>query len=1114
MKQVKYIFILLLTLISVRAAALQISAGGSHTMILLDDGTLWACGSNNYGQLGVQDITYTAEPIKVMEGVAQVSAGNNHTMILKTDGTLWACGYNSYGELADGTKNSTVTPIMVMSDVAQVSAGSNYTMIVKKNGSLWGCGYNYNGQVGNGTSGNVLSPEQIMTGVSQVSAGMNHTLIVKTNGNLYACGYNYYGQLGDGTNGYDANKLTPVQITDNVASVAAGGYHSLVLKTDGTLWTCGSNSYNQLCGGSDYKDTSSSNTLVKFKEGVAAISAGYYFSLVVLNDGSLEGYGDNEYAQMGTDYTSSSYYRCLIESSGVVAASAGYYFTVYAKADGSFWACGNNEYGQLGNGLLSRKSTPVKISDGVSLAGAAGNRTFFYKNDKTLWGTGKNGVYCLGDGTYQSKASPVKIAEDDIVQIAGGTYHTFYLTKDGTLWGFGSNGNGRLGIGSYSRSENPYKVMTNVAQVAAGNAHTLILKTDGSLWTCGYNYYGQLGDGTTEAVTTPSKVMDDVAQVAAGNNHSLVLKTDGSLWSCGYNYYGQLGNGTNEKSTTFVKVMDDVSQIAAGYNQSMAIKTDGSLWAFGYNWWWQLGDGTDDNRSTPVKVADDAASVSLGTNHTLMVKKDGTLWAWGYGYYGQLCNDTFSTLVSPTQVMDNVAMAVAGSYHSVIIKKDGTLYTCGNNNDGQLGDGTRKFEPTEIKGISSSVNPDAIEFSANGVNYLLNKDKTATISLITADHVDLDIPSTVAYDGVSYTVTAIGDSIYKGMESHYIYSITFPKTITTIAPNAFDCSGPICTCIFWSSNTALPSNAFDSDTYKEENFMLYVNKEGLAPSSVENVVVNGVADNITLKEEHVFNCRQEFTAKKISFTHEYVMDTGINGECKGYETIALPFDVQTVIHETQGELTPFANFVKDGGKKPFWLYELSSNGWVKASGIKANTPYLISMPNNEKYTPSYNLKGMVTFSSENVTVKRTEESNYSMPVYNGAQFYPMFSFFYTETCYAINSYSKYYTYEGTEPLGSVFVTKYRYVFPFEGLFFKSTSSSAPFRIGDIPFTDGETTGIEQVLYGNSIVGNESDVVRVYTLSGQLISTMKAKDAGKLNLPAGVYVINGKKMIVK
>ncbi len=1112
MKQVKYIFILLLTLISVRASAVQISAGGSHTMILMDDGTLWACGSNANGQLGVKDITYTAEPIKVMDGVAFVSAGYRHTMIIMTDGSLWACGYNSYGQLGDGTTATTKTPVKVMESVAQVSAGEDYTMIVKKNGALLTCGYNYYGQLGNGTKDNVTTPTQIMTGVSQVSAGDSHSLILKTNGTVWACGYNYSGQLGDGTNGSGADKLTPVQVTDNVASVSAGGNHSLFLKTDGTLWSCGNNSNCQLGD----KTTTNTPTLIQVKEGVAQISAGNNFSLVLYTDGKLEAFGSNGYDQLSSFYVGYDFYYTYIETANVVQMDAGSNFTVYAKSDGTFWACGKNDAGQLGDGTITRKNTPVMISNDVSIAAAVQDRTFFQKKDGTLWATGINYYYALGDGSEESKSSPVQIATaDEIVQIASGDYHTLYLTKDGTLWGFRYNYYHQLGLEEYQFYDKPVKVMTNVAQVAAALNYSLVVKKDGSLWGVGTNWAGQLGDGTTTNITSISKIMDDVAQVAAGYYHSVILKKDGSVWAAGQNWEGMLGNGTFENSYVYVKVMDDAVDIAAGGYTTMVIKKDGSLWGWGGNWYGQLGTGDFNDSSTPVKVTDKVASVSVAYPFVMFVKTDGSLWAAGYNYYGQFGNGDFTTSSTPVKVMDGVAMASTSYSHSAILKTNGTLYTCGSNECGQLGDGTRKYVSTQMKmGSATPSNPDVIEFSSNGVTYLLNKDKTATISLITADRVDLDIPSTIAYDGVSYSVTAIGDSIFhNNINNYYIYSVTFPKTITTVSEKAFDWFEA--TCIFWNSNTPLPSKAFDNERYKNGNFMLYVNKAGIAPSSVENVIINGVAESITLKEGYVFNCRRDFKAKKISITHEYIMDTGINGECMGYETIALPFDVQTITHETQGELTPFANFVKDGGKKPFWLYELSSNGWVKASGIKANTPYLISMPNNEKYTPSYNLKGKVTFSSENVTVYQTETENFVTPQYNGATFYPCFSY-YTKTnyIYVINSNTQFFTYEGTEKPGSVFVSDYRYAYPFEARFYKNSSSSAPFRIGDIPFVDGETTGIEQVLYGNSIVGSQSDVVRVYTLSGQLISTVKAKDAAKLNLPSGVYVINGKKIIVK
>ena len=129
-------------------------------------------------------------------------------------------------------------------------------------------------------------------------------------------------------------------------------------------------------------------------------------------------------------------------------------------------------------------------------------------------------------------------------------------------------------------------------------------------------------------------------------------------------------------------------------------------------------------------------------------------------------------------------------------------------------------------------------------------------------------------------------------------------------------------------------------------------------------VINGLAEKITLNDGFAFCCPKEFSTKNISYAHNYQMETG-KGESAGWETIALPFDVQKISHETKGELIPFANYDKGATKKPFWLYSLSSNGFIKASGIRANTPYIISMPNNDYYAPDYNLSGKITFTASN-----------------------------------------------------------------------------------------------------------------------------------------------------
>lgn len=261
-------------------------------------------------------------------------------------------------------------------------------------------------------------------------------------------------------------------------------------------------------------------------------------------------------------------------------------------------------------------------------------------------------------------------------------------------------------------------------------------------------------------------------------------------------------------------------------------------------------------------------------------------------------------------------------------------------------DGWSKFEHIEESDFNINiVTIDDVDYALNGNSH------TATVSLIHRDQADVVIPSKVTHEGETYTVTAVGNMVFCDDSEAYIHSVTFPATITQLSTTAFVRYNP--SAIVWESLTKIPEGAFSADGYRR-NFLLYVKDAQVAPAGVANVIVNGVATStVELSDEWQFNCPQEFRAAKVNYTHSYTMETGL-GRCAGWETLALPFDVQTITHETKGRLVPFAAYSDESGSLPFWLYQLGSNGFTKASGIAANTPYIISMPNNDSYAERFN----------------------------------------------------------------------------------------------------------------------------------------------------------------
>ncbi len=233
----------------------SISAGGEHTVAIKTDGTLWAWGANSSGQLGDGKYINRNTPIQIgsTKDWQSISAGSNHTLAIKTDGTLWSCGNNNKGQLGDGTNINKNTLIQIGSanNWQSIAAGELFSVATRTNGSLWSWGYNYKAQLGDGTTINKNSPVQIDTTNYwvKIASGDDHTLAIRIDSTLWAWGKNDHGSLGLGT--FDFGRLTPTQVglANNWQSISAGEYHTEAIKTDGTLWACGYNSYGEVGDG-------------------------------------------------------------------------------------------------------------------------------------------------------------------------------------------------------------------------------------------------------------------------------------------------------------------------------------------------------------------------------------------------------------------------------------------------------------------------------------------------------------------------------------------------------------------------------------------------------------------------------------------------------------------------------------------------------------------------------------------------------------------------------------------------------------------------------------------------------------------------------------------------
>ena len=331
-----------------------------------------------------------------------------------------------------------------------------------------------------------------------------HSMIIKTDGSLWGFGRNDTGQLGDGTT---TNRNTPTMIiSSGVAQVACGHKHTLVLKTDGSLWTFGQNSYGQLGNGNT---TNRSTPLQILPSGVSQVSAGYYHSLVLKTDGSLWAFGRNHNGQLGNGNTTNLSTPTQILTSGVSKIAAGGYFSLISKTDGSLWGFGLNGSGQLVDGTTTNRNTPTQSTiTSLSKFSSGGENSLIIKTDGSLLAVGRNNEGQLGDGTTTNRNTPTQILSGSVNNFYADLYHSFIVKEDGSLWAMGQNTNGQLGDGTTTNRNTPTQILSSgVEQAVGGYYHSLILKTDGSLWSMGQNSYGQLGDGSTTNRNTPTQIL-------------------------------------------------------------------------------------------------------------------------------------------------------------------------------------------------------------------------------------------------------------------------------------------------------------------------------------------------------------------------------------------------------------------------------------------------------------------------------------------------------------------------------------------------------------------------------------------------------------------------------
>jgi len=530
---------------------------------------------------------------------------------------------------------------------------------------------------------------------------------------LFFAGAMYYGYGPTVTPNYVPTRLGGVlggQQKNNWVDISSGGFQTMMIAADGTLWGQGGCGRGEsgigYAGGwtngftwNFYTSPIQVGSLSNWKQ----VSGGAWHSAAVKTDGTLWTWGWNQYGQLGVDTATATAGLLLNHSTPVQVGALTTWNTTAAGTAGGLFTC-DNALGITINhgGLMYMITSPT--------AGATSG---------TLWGWGDSyngsGSYYIGNGsTRVYYSSPVQIgALTTWSKISISRSFQFGIAAGGLYaWG-NSDAYGALGFGGFAAVATPTRIGAAVGWTwVASNRNSSAAINAGRLFTWGYN----ISPGTFPCYSSPVQVgaLTTWKTVEAYGSHDFYgLQTNGTMW-----FISVYSNVRPTVQPSQIGVATNWKQITAGYGAYAAINTLGQLFTWGNdNVYGKLGQNFYDGRayplanggfsatgtdaygnpiipyySTPVQVGtlSDWSYVVCGYSCFAAIKTNGTLWSWGVNMFGQLGLGNTIYYSSPIQVGSLTTwrqVAISG-FTMVGTTSDGKLWTWGKGTQGELGLGS------------------------------------------------------------------------------------------------------------------------------------------------------------------------------------------------------------------------------------------------------------------------------------------------------------------------------------------------------------------------------------------------------------------------------------------
>ncbi|MBI5534774.1 MAG: S8 family serine peptidase [Deltaproteobacteria bacterium] len=803
-----------------------LDARGDHTCAVVDNGAVRCWGRNTYGQLGYGHTNAVGDDesadssgyVAVGGAVKQVSAGVSHTCVVLETGSVRCWGRNAFGQLGYGHTSNvgddelpwTAGDVSLGAKALEVAAGGEHTCVLLEGGDVrcWGLGIH--GQTGHGNTASIGDDElpgaagAVSLGGAAVhlAAGRDHTCALLQDGSVRCWGRGQWGNLGLGNTADLGDDELPtsapaIQIGSGAVAITAGWYHSCALLAAGDVRCWGYGAVGQL----GYASTASvgddevpvSQTLVQLGGSVTALSAGLFHTCAVLSNGSVRcwGYGDGGRLGYGSTFNvgddESPASMPAVQVGGTVKRiAAGGAHTCALMAAGSVRCWGESEFGQLGQGSVqsvgddehpsgakavmlsevdecalevdncSAHATCANTLAGFSctcMSGYAGNGVDCLDIDECQEGTAgcdvhatcvnaPGSVSCTCNSGWQGSGKSCTDV-DECVALQPCDPHASCKNVQGSYQctceiGYAGDGHVCTALADY------------VTAAAAGDAHTCVLLASGAVRCWGLGAGGILGYGNTKSVgdsLSPASagnvaVGGQIAQIAAGAAHTCALLASGKVRCWGQGAAGRLGYGNTQSigddetpsAAGDVPIGAAATLIATGGEHTCAVLTGGGVRCWGRGDAGRLGYGNtssigdDESPSTQplLPLGGPVVQLALGKYHSCALLTNGEVKCWGFGGYGQLGRGSTATIgddetltaLGPVALGGAAVQIAAGEQHTCALLANGAVRCWGYGFHGALGYGNPEtVGDDEVPSAAGDVpvGRPAVEIAAGGL---------------------------------------------------------------------------------------------------------------------------------------------------------------------------------------------------------------------------------------------------------------------------------------------------------------------------------------------------------------------------------------------------------------